>query len=282
MWTSILRELILRDSIFLLESSKLIICTNPIALNLGSINIYWYGVIYALSAYIASQLFSRYMVDEHGMSADEASACFFWMLLGTIVGAKVLSALLFDSSVNKVNIVREIFVGNSFHGGIIGMTCFLYVYCWINGIRCLTALDGISYSIPPALGLGRIGNFINQEFYGEPTSDNLGVVFCSVDNQARVPVQLYEAAVEGCLLFVVLLMVRKIAPDSWKGDGILTSVFLLGYGLARVILEPFKVVASERYYGLSDLLIIRFLSAGMMLLGLAILLHAVSANRHRA
>lgn len=197
------------------------------------------------------------------------------------MGANVFSVLVFDH-VEPENILKAAFVGNSFHGGMIGLAFFLYLYCWICQIRFLRMLDGISYSIPPALGLGRIGNFINQEFYGKPTSFDRGVVFCSVDDQPRVPIQLYEAAVEGALLFVVLLIVRKSFSGKWKEDGILTSVFLLTYGIARIVLEQFKAVASEKYYGLSDLLIVQFLSGGMILLGLAMLLRAVSVGRRGA
>ena len=127
----------------------------------------------------------------------------------------------------------------SFHGGLLGVILAMILFARARGISPLALSDLVAVGTPIGLFLGRIANFINGELWGRPTDGTWGVVFHHVDGLPRHPSQLYEALLEGLLLFVVVLAASSQA--RWRDQlGRLTGLFLLGYALARTTAEFFR------------------------------------------
>ena len=127
--------------------------------------------------------------------------------------------------------------GLSFHGGLMGVVISLFVFSKRKNIEFLRLIDGVALSMPIGLGLVRIGNFLNGELYGRPTDSEWGFIFPTDPfGLLRHPSQLYESFGEGILLFVILMTVNKLT----KINGIISSCFLIFYGLIRFIIEYYR------------------------------------------
>ena len=124
----------------------------------------------------------------------------------------------------------------SFHGGLLGVIVAVFIYARKKKIKFFSVTDFIAPLIPIGLGLGRVGNFINGELWGRPTNRDWGMIFYHVDSLPRHPSQLYQFALEGCLLFVVLLWFSRTPRPTWSVSGL----FLVGYGVLRFSAEFFR------------------------------------------
>ena len=189
----------------------------------------------------------------------------------------------------------------SFHGGFLGVVVAGWLYCRKHGLRAASVGDAFAFVAPIGLCLGRIANFINAELWGLPTDKPWGVIFpgeaaqtCwgiaeQIDGQcARHPSQLYEAGLEGLLLGLVLWIVA--ARGGFKRPGLLTGLFLIGYGLARMFVEMFRQ-ADAQFIGTDNplghvigtaefgLSMGQLLSLPMVLIGLGMALRALRAAR---
>ena len=128
----------------------------------------------------------------------------------------------------------------SFHGGLLGVVISVIAYTKIKKIPTLAMGDLCCAAAPPGLFFGRIANFVNGELWGRPTnSDSYGMIFPHVDQLPRHPSQLYEAGLEGLVLFLVLFFLIRRA-DIRARHGLVMGVFLIGYGICRVISEQFR------------------------------------------
>ena len=151
-------------------------------------------------------------------------------------------------ALNPLSIFRIWDGGMAFHGGFIGVIVAVILFCRANKLSLLSTADLIAVSTPPGLFFGRVANFINAELWGRPTEVYWGVIFpgdlaqqCDglVGLCARHPSQLYEAGLEGLLLFLVLLYIAL--KGGFKRPGLMTGVFSLGYGASRFLVEYFRV-----------------------------------------
>jgi len=140
--------------------------------------------------------------------------------------------------------------GMSFHGGMVGVLAAGLLFCWRHDVPVLPMADAVALVAPIGIGLGRVANFINAELWGRPTLQPWGVIFPGQSAQtcpwdwpelycARHPTQLYEALLEGAVLFAVLAFLtwRK---GALRTPGLVTAVFLIGYGLSRGFVEFFR------------------------------------------
>jgi phosphatidylglycerol:prolipoprotein diacylglycerol transferase len=160
-----------------------------------------------------------------------------WAIVGVVMGGRLGSVLLYDADYYiefPAEIVKVWKGGMSFHGGLVGVWIAALGFCARRGVRPLALLDVLVAVAPVGLFFGRIANFVNGELWGRVTDVPWAVVVPNAGPLARHPSQLYEAVLEGALLFVVLQWIaRRCAP----GSGVASGVFLLGYGVLRTVVE---------------------------------------------
>ncbi|NWF93718.1 MAG: prolipoprotein diacylglyceryl transferase [Syntrophaceae bacterium] len=213
---------------------------NPILLELGPIRLSWYGLMYVFG-FLISYLLVRYQMKrkDFGISKQEVENLFFYLIIGLMVGARLGYVLFYDLRGYLANPL-EIFAiwhgGMSFHGGLIGVLIVGILFCRKNHKSFWRIADLIIVTVPIGLGLGRIGNFINGELYGRVTQVPWGMIFPRGGPLPRHPSQLYESALEGGLLFLILWFFK----DRKLPAGGRLALFLLFYGIFRFFVEFFR------------------------------------------
>lgn len=174
-----------------------------------------------------------------------------WMVLGVILGGRLGYVLFYQPAfyLSEPGQILAVWRGGmSFHGGLIGVATGVIGFSLRNGLRILSVGDAVAAAAPIGLFFGRIANFINGELWGRPSTVPWAVIFPGEAAQtcpsgwvgpcARHPSQLYEAALEGLVLFVVLALAIRAGALRWPGR--VFGIFLVGYGLARIALEQFR------------------------------------------
>ena len=216
---------------------------DPSIIELGPLKLRWYGLMYVLgflSAYflISVQKGARRL----GLQGKLLQDLIFYMALGLVVGAR-LGYVLFYQFGNlgyyfrhPIEIIAVWHGGMSFHGGFIGVVLAAILFCRVHGLPFLQLADVVIVTAPVGLFFGRMGNFINGELYGRATSVPWAMIFPSSPGVPRHPSQLYEAGLEGVVLFVVLWVIK----DRIKRPGALVALFLAGYGAMRFVVEFFR------------------------------------------
>lgn len=211
---------------------------DPIAINLGPFAVRWYGLMY-LVGFIAALLLGRARANRdawRGWNARTMDDILFYGVIGVIVGGR-LGYVLFYKPAYYLSHPLEIFAvwqgGMSFHGGFLGVVVAMALLARRTGKPWLAVTDFLAPLVPPGLAAGRLGNFINAELWGRASDVPWATVFPSVDRIPRHPSQLYEFALEGVLLFVVLWW-YSTKP---RPLGAVSALFLVGYGVARFAVE---------------------------------------------
>ena len=216
---------------------------DPVALHLGPISIHWYGLMYVLAFLFFVMLGRIHAKRRPEMGWDQAQIddLLFYGVLGVVIGGR-LGEILFYQPGYYFSHPSEILAvwkgGMSFHGGLIGVLLALAWFARKTGRTFLQVGDFVAPLVPTGLMFGRIGNFINGELWGRPTDPNLpwSMVFPHVDGLARHPSQLYQAAGEGLLLFIILwFYAAKPRPTAQ-----VSGLFLIGYGVLRFLAEFFR------------------------------------------
>jgi phosphatidylglycerol---prolipoprotein diacylglyceryl transferase len=218
---------------------------DPVALYLGPLKIYWYALAYVAGLVFASFYIKRlaetprlWGANPPTLDAKETDDFFLWSVLGVILGGRLGYVLFYKPQhylSNPIEIFKTLDGGMSFHGGFLGVVIACLIFGRRHGKTLDRMLDLGAASVPVGLGLGRIANFVNAELWGKTTDVPWGVVFPG-QTAARHPTQLYEAALEGLLLFVAV----RIATHSFgalKHPGRASGIFALGYGLSRILVE---------------------------------------------
>ena len=219
---------------------------NPVALALGPVQIHWYGLTY-LVAFGLFVLLANLRVAQHwnaraGWARRDVEDMLFWGVLGVVLGGRLGYALFYKPDYYLANPLEILAVwkgGMAFHGGMLGVIVALALYARSRGRPWLEVTDLIAPCVPTGLASGRIGNFINGELWGRAADPSLpwAMVFPqSGSDLARHPSQLYQFALEGLLLFVLLWWYAR-RP---RATGQVSGAFLLGYGLFRFIAEYFR------------------------------------------
>jgi phosphatidylglycerol:prolipoprotein diacylglycerol transferase len=218
----------------------------------------WYAVSYILGFFCALKLMKFFVVrkllwasEAPPIFEDQADAFLTYLILGVIIGGRLGYVFFYNLeyyALNPLAIFRIWDGGMAFHGGFIGVITAVILFCWANKLLLWSTADLIAVSTPPGLFFGRVANFINAELWGRPTEVYWGVVFpgelaqkCNgvMGTCARHPSQLYEAGLEGLLLFIALIYIA--IKGGFKRPGLLTGVFSAGYGASRFFVEYFRV-----------------------------------------
>ena len=242
---------------------------DPVIFHVGPLAVRWYGLMYLLgfgAAYLLIRHLSR--LRELSLSKDGVSDLLFYLVLGVIVGGR-LGYILFYNLGQYLSHPLEIFAvwqgGMSFHGGLLGVFAATVIFCRRRKLPILLTGDILVTSATIGLGLGRIGNFINAELWGRVTDLPWGMVFPGGGPLPRHPSQLYEATLEGLLLFLILYLLnrRKVA------EGVPFFCFFIGYGLFRFLVEFVRQPDAQLGFLWWGATMGQLLSLPMMLFGIA-------------
>jgi phosphatidylglycerol:prolipoprotein diacylglycerol transferase len=213
---------------------------DPVLIHLGPLSVHWYGVAYVVGL-LAGWQYAVWIAKRFAPTITKAHIDDFmmWALAGIILGGRLGHILFYEPGRYLANPL-EIFMtwkgGMSFHGGMLGVIVAILLYCRKAHIPLLRFSDIFATITPIGLFLGRLANFINGELYGRTTDVPWGMVFPYGGPLPRHPSQLYEAFLEGLVLLAVLHMGWRVAVFR-DVPGRLTGLFLLGYGLARTLVE---------------------------------------------
>ncbi|HEX8578178.1 MAG TPA: prolipoprotein diacylglyceryl transferase [Allosphingosinicella sp.] len=216
---------------------------DPVALDLGFFQLRWYSLAY-LVGILGGWWYCLKMLDRPGapMARRHADDMVFYGTLGVILGGRIGYVLFYKPEfyfANPLEIVQLWDGGMSFHGGAAGTSLAMFYLAWKNKLSVLRVHDYVSCVVPIGLFLGRLANFVNGELWGRPTDVSWAVVFPGGGPVPRHPSQLYEAGLEGLLLFAILGFLFWRTDARYK-PGLLTGVFVLGYGLSRFFVEFFR------------------------------------------
>lgn len=260
---------------------------DPIAFNLGSISVHWYGIMYVLALLTALGA-AKYFVKKDNLPIREKTLdnYFVWVEVGVILGARLGYIIFYDPYTNYyLTHPWQIFNpfspdgdfigirGMSYHGAIIGFVLATFFFYKKYRINIWLLLDLVAISVPVGYIFGRIGNFLNQELVGRVTDVPWGIY---VDGVLRHPSQLYEAFLEGFVVFLILFVYRKFK----KFDGELIALYGFFYSLARFIAEFFRMPDSQLGFIYEHLSMGQILSLIMIFCSLLLYIYLYKKSLH--
>ena len=257
---------------------------NPIAVQIGPIAIRWYALAYIVGI-VAGWIYARALVKNQRLWAGEVPITLpqlddfiLWVTIGIIVGGRT-GYVLFYNLAFFIQHPAEIFElwkgGMSFHGGFLGCVAAVMVFARRNNISILSLGDITTAVAPIGLLLGRLANFINSELWGRPADPSLpwAIVFPNGGPEPRHPSQLYEAGLEGILLFIVLAVMIRMG--ALKRPGLILGSFIALYGVARITGELFREPDPQLGFLWGGLTMGMLLSVPMIIVGIIIIVAAV-------
>ncbi len=244
---------------------------DPIAIHLGSFGIHWYGLMY-LTGFLAFLALGKWQISHrpwHGWTVPMLDDALFFGALGVILGGRLGYVLFYQLDYFMQHPAQILAVwqgGMSFHGGLLGVLLAMGLFANKYQLKWISVMDFVAPLVPIGLGAGRLGNFINGELWGRVTNTDYGMVFPQVDGLLRHPSQLYEFALEGIFLFLLLWIYSAQA----RARGRIAALFLIGYGSVRFIAEYTR--EPDSYLGLLSMgfSMGQWLSLPMVLIGLAL------------
>lgn len=259
---------------------------DPIAFSIGPLTVHWYGVMYIVAFgacwYLArlrakGAMAGRPAKGEKAATAwtsDQLADLVFYGALGAVLGGRVGSVLFynFDRFIGDPMWLLRVWEGGmSFHGGFLGVMLAFYLYARKINKRYFDVLDFIAPFAPLGLGIGRIGNFIGGELWGRPTDVPWGMVFPHVDELPRHASQLYQAGLEGVVLFALVWWFSSKPRPRYAVSGL----FGIGYGIQRFFVEFYREPdAWLGFVALDWLTMGQVLSIPMIIAGAALMVFA--------
>lgn len=219
---------------------------DPVLISLGPLKIHWYGAMYAI-AFVVGWWLALRRISKHpnGWTADAVNDLLFYLALGVLIGGRLGYVLFYglgDAIADPLSIFKVWQGGMSFHGGALGVIVAMSLFARKTGRHPLQVLDFVGPFIPIGLFFGRVGNFINAELWGKPSDLPWAMRFPNDEaGLYRHPSMLYEAALEGIVLFLVLWIYSR----KPRAMGAVTGLGLLLYGVFRCFVEFFRVPDSH-------------------------------------
>lgn len=253
---------------------------DPVAVAIGPLAVRWYGLMYVLAFAAFILLGRRRCTPQTGWSHKDIDDLLFWGVLGVVIGGRLGQVLFYEPAYyfsHPAEIIAVWKGGMAFHGGLIGVLVALWAYGRKTGRSFLQVGDFVGPLVPLGLMFGRIGNFINGELWGRAADPSLpwAMVFPQVDDLPRHPSQLYQAGMEGLLLFLILWW-YSAKP---RPTGAVSGAFLIGYGCFRALGELFRE-PDAGIFGFSYTISMgQWLSLPMILLGAWLIWRAHQPSR---
>ncbi|MHA7968510.1 prolipoprotein diacylglyceryl transferase [Rhizobium sp. CAU 1783] len=222
---------------------------DPVAVSIGPLAIHWYGLAY-VAGIMLGWFIARRMLLKPGLWPNDAPPCtaahlddfLLWVALGIVLGGRIGYILFYDFASVAANPLRAIEIWNggmSFHGGFLGATLAMVFFARRHAIPLWSLFDIVASVAPLGLLFGRIANFINGELWGRPSDVPWAMAFPTGGPFPRHPSQLYEALLEGLVIFVVLQIVGRVFR-GFRSPGLVTGCFVSLYALARITVEFFR------------------------------------------
>jgi phosphatidylglycerol:prolipoprotein diacylglycerol transferase len=216
---------------------------DPVALSIGPLVIRWYALAY-LAGFIIGWQLCLYLARQNtqGPKPELFDEFLSWGVLGTILGGRLGYVLFYQAefyAANPLDIFKVWHGGMSFHGGMIGVMGAAWLYTRRHKISFLKFTDILAIVTPIGLGLGRVANFVNGELFGRVTDSPWGMIFPRGGELPRHPSQLYEAMLEGVILFLIMFVLSKDKKIRAR-PGLLSGCFLTGYSIFRFTCEFFR------------------------------------------
>lgn len=222
---------------------------DPEAFSIGPVSVKWYGLAYMAGLILGWLYVRRLLSTPHlwrkntpPLTIDRVDDLLLYMTLAIIIGGRLGQVLLYEPGYylsNPAEILKTWRGGMSFHGALIGSAVAIFIFARQYKVSARTIMDLCCAAVPFGLFFGRVANFINSEHWGRTTDAWIGMVFPNGGPEPRHPSQLYEAALEGLVMIVIMrIMTHKVL--GLKQPGLVTGVWLAWYAIARFICEFFR------------------------------------------
>ena len=259
---------------------------DPVAFSAGPITVYWYGISYIVGAVLTGVVMYRTQRRWGlGISVDDLMTVVIGVVCGLLIGGRLFYVLFYGDGYylsHPLEILAFNQGGMSFHGGLVGLLIGGAVAARMTRIPFLTLADLGSIAAPIGLFFGRCANFVNGELWGAPTDGPLGVVFGGAAGMMpRHPSQLYEAVLEGIVIFCVLFALSRKRPP--RPQGTFLGAFLVLYGIFRFLIEFVREPDVQLGYLWGGWLTMgQVLSAPLIVAGIALLIYAARTRHPQA
>ncbi len=257
---------------------------DPVLISIGPVAVRWYALAY-IAGILLGWLYARALIKSERLwggpaplTVEDFDDFILWVTLGIILGGRIGYVLFYNLSYFIENPLESFQLwkgGMSFHGGFVGCVLVVVLFARYRGIPILSLGDLTCAAAPIGLFLGRIANFINSELWGRPTDVPWAIVFPNGGPLPRHPSQLYEAGLEGLLLFILLFLL--IRAGALKRPGFIIGAFAIGYAIARSFCEFFREPDPQLGYLWGGLTMGMLLSLPLLLAGIAFM---AAALRH--
>ena len=251
---------------------------DPVAFQIMSFEIRWYSLAYITGIIIGWLLCKKVLIQKSDIN-EKFDDYITYLVIGMIIGGR-LGYIIFYNFSYYINNFFDIFKvwegGMSFHGGLIGIIVASILFSKKNNQDSFLYMDLVSLVAPIGIFFGRLANFINSELYGTPTDIPWAVTFIQVDNLSRHPSQLYEAILEGVILFIILMYFKN--KDYLKKPGLISGLFLIFYSLFRFFIEFVRVPDEQLGYLIFELSMGQIISLIFFVIGI-ILFYLKNENK---
>ncbi len=254
-----------------------------VSLDLGilRLDIRWYALAYIVGLILGWRYVRHYAAyPEAKLSIERVDDFLVWATLAVVLGGRLGYALFYQASYFAAHPIEILMVwhgGMSFHGGLVGVVVALILYARRHQLSLLRMSDAIACAVPIGLFFGRIANFINGELFGRHSDASWAVVFPAGGPLPRHPSQLYEATLEGLLLFFVLFVASR-RTSVRERPGVLTGIFCVGYALARALVELFRQPDAHLGFILGPTTMGQLLSVPLLALGVYLIWRAKTTD----
>ena len=243
---------------------------DPVALQVMSFEIRWYSLAY-IAGIVIGWLLCKKIFIKKSIINQNFDDYITYLIIGIIVGGRLGYIIFynFDYYINNILDIFKIWEGGmSFHGGLIGIMAASIFFTKKNNQDSFIYMDLVSLVAPIGIFFGRLANYINSELYGIVTQVPWAVTFVKVDNLPRHPSQLYEAILEGIILFLILLYFRK--KKYLEKPGLISGLFLIFYSIFRFFIEFFRMPDEQLGYLILDLTMGQIISLIFILFGITL------------
>jgi phosphatidylglycerol---prolipoprotein diacylglyceryl transferase len=251
---------------------------DPVAFQIMSFEIRWYSLAYILGIVFGWMLCKKVFIQKSDIT-EKFDDFVTYLIIGIIIGGRLGYVIFynFDYYITNIFDIFKIWHGGmSFHGGLLGTIIASILFAKKNNQDPFLYMDQVALVAPIGIFFGRMANFINSELYGFPTDVSWSVKFIQIDNLSRHPSQLYEAVLEGVILFFILIYFRK--KDYLKKPGLISGLFLIFYSIFRFFVEIFRVPDEHLGYLIFNLSMGQIISVIFLMIG-TILFYLKNENR---